>query len=77
MIHHPIMSVEAANITADTQAVTCPGCNAQLMIRRSAAPPIDACGFESYRLACGECGASLACIIDPADDTPFISELSR
>jgi len=70
------MSAEAANITADMPAAACPGCSAQLMLRRSAAPLIDACGFESYQLACHACGAPLAGIIDPADDTLLLSEVA-
>jgi hypothetical protein len=41
---------------------------------RSNPPQIDACGFESYRLDCPECGAALAGIIDPADDALLLSE---
>ena len=77
MAHHPVMSGEAANITADTPATACPGCGAQLTFGRSATPLIDACGFESYRLACHACGAALAGIIDPADDALLLSELPR
>jgi hypothetical protein len=69
------MSGEAASITVDTQAPACPGCGAQLTFGRSATPPIDACGFESYRLECHACGAPLAGIIDPADDALLLSEL--
>jgi hypothetical protein len=36
---------------------------------------MDACGFESYRLACRACGAPLGAIIDPADDALLLSEL--
>ena len=37
-------------------------------------PRIDACGFESYRLDCRECGATLAGIVDPADDVLVLSD---
>jgi hypothetical protein len=46
------------------------------MLRRSAVPPIDECGFESYRFACHSCGAALAGIIDPADDQLLLSEVA-
>lgn len=57
------------------QTAACPNCAAQLMFYRSPTPTIDSCGFESYRLECQECGASLAGIIDPADDTLLLSEM--
>lgn len=38
-------------------------------------PEIDSCGFESYRFECRECGAHIAGIIDPADDTLLLSEM--
>jgi hypothetical protein len=46
------------------------------MFRRSAVPPIDECGFESYRFACHACGAPLAGIIDPADDQLLLSQVA-
>jgi hypothetical protein len=52
----------------------CPKCHVRLNFRRSANPDIDACGFESYRLYCQECGAALAGIIDPADDALLLTE---
>jgi hypothetical protein len=55
-------------------AALCPNCHAGLNFRRSRTPDIDACGFESYRLDCRECGAALAGIIDPADDALLLSE---
>jgi hypothetical protein len=58
------------------QAVACPKCNTRLAFRRSREPFIDACGFESYAFACHECGASLAGVVDPFDDTLLISELA-
>ncbi len=58
----------------DAQIVVArPTCTAQIMLYRSNNPQIDACGFESYSLECKECGAVLACIIDPVDETPLIS----
>jgi len=44
------------------------------MFSRSPAPGIDECGFESYRFECKECAATLAGIIDPADDMLLISQ---
>jgi hypothetical protein len=58
------------------QAVACPKCHARFAFSRSHRPFIDACGFESYALECRECGASLAGIVDPFDDTLLISELA-
>lgn len=55
------------------QAVECPSCAARFVFRRSPAPPIDSCGFESYSLNCTECGVALAGIIDPCDETLLIS----
>ncbi len=53
--------------------IDCPRCSAQFMFRRSAHPQIDACGFESYRFECPDCGAALAGIIDPADESLLVS----
>ena len=58
------------------QAIACPKCKTRLMFSRNREPFIDACGFESYALECRECGASLAGIVDPFDDTLLISELA-
>ena len=58
------------------QAIACPKCHARFAFSRSQEPFIDACGFESYALECRECGASLAGIVDPLDDTLLISELA-
>ena len=57
-----------------TTSALCPNCHARLRFHRSPTPDIDACGFESYRLDCRECGAALAGIIDPADDALLLSE---
>jgi hypothetical protein len=62
--------------TADAQLVACPKCNARLAFTRSDAADIDECGFEIYRLACHECGAPLAGVVDPADDTLLLSEIA-
>jgi len=69
----PAMRAAAAILTADTP-VTCPHCDGLLTFRRSHPPFIDACGFESYRLECPQCGAAFTGIIDPADDALILSE---
>ena len=43
------------------------------MFRRSDAPHIDECGFESYSLKCKECRIPLSGIIDPADESLVLS----
>jgi hypothetical protein len=68
------MILEQLIAPAQTRSVACPSCAARLMFCRSNPPPIDACGFESYRLDCRECGAALAGIIDPADDALLLTE---
>jgi hypothetical protein len=55
-------------------ALVCPNCHSRLSFHRSATPDIDACGFESYRLDCRECGAALAGIVDPADEALLLTE---
>jgi hypothetical protein len=71
------MNVQAANTTAEVaetvELIACPHCGAQLMVARSHAPLIDACGFESYHFHCNACGSALRGIIDPADDTLLLS----
>jgi hypothetical protein len=52
----------------------CPKCRMVLNFHRNAEAEIDSSGFESYRLDCQECGATLAGIIDPADDVLILSE---
>ena len=75
--------LQALSRTADVtenplgaQAVTCPRCAASLTFDRSRTPCIDACGFESYSFECKECGAALAGIVDPYDDTLLLSEMA-
>jgi len=55
------------------RATACPACHAQLTYRRSASPRIDACGFESYAFDCARCGATVAGVIDPLDDTLLLA----
>jgi hypothetical protein len=57
------------------RVVICPQCDAQLLFHRSRTPEIDACGFETCRLVCSECAASLAGVIDPFDDAVLLSAL--
>lgn len=59
--------------TPDAHVIACPNCQARLAFMRSSFPPIDSCGFESYRLACEQCGTRLAGIVDPADDALLLS----
>jgi hypothetical protein len=65
---------KAAPIRA-ARVVVCPQCDAQLLFHRSRTPEIDACGFETCRLVCSECAASLAGVIDPHDDAVLVSAL--
>jgi hypothetical protein len=64
------------NTALGAQAVACPKCQARFVFCRSPKPLIDACGFESYALECHECGAPLAGIVDPFDETLLISEMA-
>jgi hypothetical protein len=67
------MCNESATTSAH-DAVLCPSCHSRLSFHRSPTPDIDACGFESYRLDCRECGAALAGIVDPADEALLLTE---
>lgn len=69
------MALAPETETADTQLVACSRCSAQLTFARTAAPHIDACGFESYQFDCEACGAPLAGIIDPADEALLLTEV--
>jgi hypothetical protein len=77
---HPVGRCRAMTILeqtiapSGTQLVACPICNARFMFRRSDAPHIDDCGFESYRFTCHDCGAALAGIIDPFDEALLLCE---
>jgi len=59
--------------TPAAHVASCPQCRAGLMVVRDSLPAIDSCGFESYSLACQQCGTPLAGIVDPADDTLLLS----
>jgi hypothetical protein len=48
--------------------INCPGCAEPLVFDRDGTTRIDACGFESFRLDCGRCGAILTGFLDPYDD---------
>jgi hypothetical protein len=58
------------------RTAACPACQARLTYRRSALARIDACGFESYALDCGGCGATLVGIIDPLDDALLVTAVT-
>ena len=58
----------------ESEYIACPACAAQITLDRSPSPHIDECGFESYRFECQQCGASLACIIDPCDESLLVSQ---
>ena len=66
---------ESAVPVRAARVVICPQCYAQLLFHRSRTPEIDACGFETCRLVCSECRASLVGVIDPYDDAVLLSAL--
>jgi len=68
---------EPASPTWDTRVVSCPDCGVRLVFHRSPTPQIDACGFETARLECSQCDASLVGIIDPYDEAVLLSVLPR
>ena len=59
---------------SDNEYVACPECAAPITLDRSPTPHIDECGFESYLFECKQCGVSLACIIDPCDESLLVSQ---
>jgi uncharacterized protein with PIN domain len=65
--------LRAFRAEAIAPATFCPNCNSRLVFHRSQIPDFDACGFESYKLQCSACGATLAGVIDPADETLLLS----
>jgi hypothetical protein len=69
-------SEERAAPTGGTRAIACPQCDARLTWQASPASQIDACGLESFRLECTQCGASLAGVIDPYDDAVLLCALA-
>jgi hypothetical protein len=69
-----MLTLEQTIAPLRTQVAACPTCNARFVFRRNGAPHIDECGFESYRLACCDCGADLTGIIDPFDEALLLSE---
>jgi hypothetical protein len=68
-----VFILEQTVAPSGTQLVACPTCSARFMFRRSDAPHIDECGFESYSLKCKECRMPLSGIIDPADESLVLS----
>jgi len=83
IIHERVVTIDMSSIMTNgetntisaTQLIGCPRCSARLRFQRNSFPLIDGCGFESYSLACDQCGAQLAGIIDPVDDQLLLSEL--
>jgi len=53
--------------------VECAKCKTRFLFRRARIPHFDSHGFESYKLDCKFCGASLAGIIDPYDGALLLS----
>ena len=74
--YRPIANLAELTAASGAPVVACPVCRAALAFHRSSTPQIDACGFESYSFACTECGAPLAGIIDPSDDTLLLTEMA-
>ena len=58
----------------NAQLIACPAYRTQVIFRRTRAPRIDTCGFESYSLECHKCGVRLAGIIDPCEDELLLSQ---
>ena len=75
MLYAQSETVDAPDARVDAWVVACPSCDAPLKFCRDGMPRIDACGFESYSFECKECGAALAGIVDPFDDTLLLSEI--
>jgi hypothetical protein len=61
--------------TSGMENTSCPKCGTHIEVDRSAAPHIDECGFESYKLECHACGTPIGVLVDPADDTLLVSEI--
>jgi hypothetical protein len=74
--YRPREKFEELTAVSAVPVIACPACNAGLAFHRHSTPHIDACGFESYSLECKECGAALAGIVDPFDDTLLLSQLA-
>ncbi len=68
-----LTSEDQAPAISGTWAVACPSCDALLTFFRTSVPHMDECGFESYRIACKECGTQLAGIVDPADEALLLT----
>jgi hypothetical protein len=74
-----IMESKLARASDPTSAaiIECPKCSARMPFSRAELAQIDGSGFESYRLSCPACAASLAGVIDPYDETLLLSELKQ
>ncbi len=55
----------------------CPKCKALFLFQRARVPHFDEQGFETYKLVCKFCRASLAGIIDPSDGALLLSVVER
>lgn len=71
--HRPIGSLAKLTAVTGAPVIACPACNAAQEFHRKGALRTDACGFECYSLECKECGAPLAGIVDPFDNTLLLS----
>jgi len=76
MKHYRPEKFEELTTVSAAQVIACPACSARLAFHRHSTPHIDACGFESYSLECTDCGAALAGIVDPFDDTLLLSQMA-
>jgi hypothetical protein len=68
-------SPSGSRLVSESAQAKCPKCDATLGNWRTSAPNIDECGFESYNLACYECKARLAGIVDPGDGCLLLTNL--
>lgn len=75
-VNDDLVIIDAEEPAAAPRAlqIACPVCGAEIAFDRSPIPPMDECGFESYRFECRECGAVIAGIVDPADDALLLTE---
>jgi uncharacterized protein YbaR (Trm112 family) len=74
--YRPTMNLADLTKASALPVLACPACSTGLAFHRHSTPHIDACGFESYSLECEKCGAALAGIVDPFDDTLLLSEIA-
>ncbi len=72
----PIAGDDDPSALSGALVIACPKCSTRFMFFRSPSPHIDECGFESYSLECKACGAALAGIIDPSDETLLLTQIA-